>query len=100
MTRPASHGNPPARPRPRARTEPAGQDAGPGAATGLWAATAPELVDRGGVSCEDCSIKGVVPPGHADMATGGVKQWAIDADSAERLNALSVAATGLDPKIG
>ncbi|MGV8964949.1 MAG: oxidoreductase [Cellulomonas sp.] len=68
-----------------------------GAATGLWAATAPELVDRGGVYCEDCSLKGVVPPDHSDPATGGVKAWAIDADAAERLFAISVAATGLDP---
>ncbi len=68
-----------------------------GAATGLWAATAPELLDRGGVYCEDCSIKGVVPPDHADLTTGGVKEWAIDVDAAERLFALSVAATGLDP---
>ncbi len=68
-----------------------------GAATGLWAATAPELIDRGGVYCEDCSIKGVVPPDHADMTTGGVKEWAIDVDAAERLFDLSVAATGLEP---
>jgi len=68
-----------------------------GAATGLWAATAPELVDRGGVYCEDCSIKGVVPPEHSDPATGGVKEWAIDVDAAERLFALSVEATGLEP---
>ena len=68
-----------------------------GAATGLWAATAPELVDRGGVYCEDCSIKGVVRPDHTDPATGGVKEWAIDTDAAERLFALSVEATGLEP---
>ncbi|MDQ1247783.1 MAG: hypothetical protein QG597_2154 [Actinomycetota bacterium] len=68
-----------------------------GAATGLWAATAAELVDRGGVYCEDCSIKGVVAPDHADPTTGGVKEWAIDVDAAERLFALSVDATGLNP---
>lgn len=68
-----------------------------GAATGLWAATAPELVGRGGVYCEDCSIKGIVGPDHADPKTGGVKEWAIDVDAAERLFALSVDATGLDP---
>ncbi len=68
-----------------------------GAATGLWAATAPELAERGGVYCEDCSIKGIVPPDHADVATGGVKEWAIDVDAAERLFAVSVEATGLDP---
>ena len=71
-----------------------------GAATGLWAATAPELVDRGGVYCEDCSIKGVVPADHADQTTGGVREWAIDADAAERLFTLSVEATGLNPFAG
>ncbi len=68
-----------------------------GASTGLWAATAPELAERGGVYCENCSIMGVVPPEHADLTTGGVKQWAINADFAERLWELSVTATGLDP---
>ena len=68
-----------------------------GAATGLWAATAPELADRGGVYCEDCSLKGVVGSDHTDPATGGVKEWAIDADAAERLFAVSVEATGLNP---
>ncbi|MBB2976493.1 NAD(P)-dependent dehydrogenase (short-subunit alcohol dehydrogenase family) [Microbacterium endophyticum] len=71
-----------------------------GAATGLWAATAPELLSRGGVYCEDSSIKGVVPADHADMTTGGVKEWAIDVDFADRLWDLSVAATGLDPFSG
>jgi len=68
-----------------------------GASTGLWAATAPELADRGGVYCEDNSIKAVVPNDHADAMTGGVKEWAIDADAAERLWDLSVAATSLNP---
>jgi len=68
-----------------------------GAATGLWAATAPELVDRGGVYCEDCSLKGIVPSDHTGTAAGGVKEWAIDVDAAERLFAISVEATGLNP---
>lgn len=67
-----------------------------GASTGLWAATAPELVDRGGVYCEDCSIKGVVPADFSDMTVGGVKEWAIDPEAADRLWALSVEATGID----
>ena len=67
-----------------------------GASTGLWAATAPELADRSGAYCEDCSIKGIVPPEHTDMTTGGVKHWAIDPEAAERLWALSVTATGVD----
>jgi len=68
-----------------------------GAATGLWAATAPELAERGGVYCEDSSIKGVLPNDHVDTSAGGVKAWAIDADAAQRLWDLSVEATGLDP---
>jgi len=67
-----------------------------GASTGLWAATAPELADRGGVYCEDCSIKSVVPVDYADMMAGGVKDWAINPDAAEALWALSVDATGLN----
>ncbi|AXL13035.1 SDR family NAD(P)-dependent oxidoreductase [Microbacterium foliorum] len=67
-----------------------------GASTGLWAATATELVSRSGAYCEDCAIKGIVPADHTDMTTGGVKEWAIDTDAAERLWALSVAATGID----
>lgn len=68
-----------------------------GAATGLWAATAPELLTRGGVYAEDSSLKGVVPAEHTDTTGGGVKEWAIDVDAADRLWDISVAATGLDP---
>lgn len=68
-----------------------------GAATGLWAATAEILTERGGVYCEDCSIKGIVPPDHTDYRTGGVKEWAIDPALAERLWRVSIEATGLDP---
>ncbi|WP_341955162.1 oxidoreductase [Microbacterium sp. LWH13-1.2] len=71
-----------------------------GASTGLWAATATELVERSGAYCEDCSIKGIVAPDHSDMTTGGVKEWAIDPEAAERLWALSVSATGVDAFAG
>lgn len=67
-----------------------------GASTGLWAATAAALVSRSGAYCEDCSIKGIVAPDHSDMTTGGVKEWAIDPEAAERLWSLSVTATGVD----
>lgn len=67
-----------------------------GAATGIWAAMAPELANRGGVYCEDCAVKGVVGPEHTDLMTGGVKHWAIDVDAATRLWDLSVDATDLD----
>ena len=57
-----------------------------GAATSVWAATAPELEDRGGLYCEDCQI--------AEAAIGeafgrGVHPWALDAEAAERLWTLS-----------
>ncbi len=68
-----------------------------GASTGLWAATAPELLDRGGVYCEDCAVARVVPSDAADLTAGGVKEWAVDVDAADRLWTLSVQATGLDP---
>ncbi|MBH0008237.1 oxidoreductase [Salinibacterium sp. SWN1162] len=68
-----------------------------GASTGLWAATAPELAERGGAYCEDCSIKGVVADDQTDMMIGGAKAWAIDPESAEKLWAVAVKATGLDP---
>lgn len=48
-----------------------------GAATSVWAATAPELADVGGVYLEDCRIS----DGHAP--------WALDPDAARRLWALS-----------
>lgn len=67
-----------------------------GAATALWAATASELVERGGVYCEDCGLKAIVPSDHADVVAGGVKEWAIDPDAAQRLWEVSTQATGLD----
>jgi NAD(P)-dependent dehydrogenase (short-subunit alcohol dehydrogenase family) len=47
-----------------------------GAATSLWAATAPELADRGGLYLEDCHVSEALP-------------YATDADAAKRLWALS-----------
>jgi len=56
-----------------------------GAATSVWAATAPELAGRGGLYLEDCHI--------AEAATAdspaGVQAWALDPASAERLWQLS-----------
>ena len=68
-----------------------------GAATALWAATAPELAERGGVYGEDNDISVVVSDDATDVAGGGVKEWAIDTDAADRLWALSVTATGVEP---
>jgi NAD(P)-dependent dehydrogenase (short-subunit alcohol dehydrogenase family) len=53
-----------------------------GAATSVWAATAVDLHDRGGVYCEDCSISDQHAP------------WALDAESARRLWDLSESLVG------
>jgi NAD(P)-dependent dehydrogenase (short-subunit alcohol dehydrogenase family) len=55
-----------------------------GAATGLWAATSPVLGTRGGVYCEDCDIAPLASPG-GSMDDGGVRDYAVDPESAERL---------------
>ena len=57
-----------------------------GAATSVWAATAPELDAHGGAYLEDCSVG--VPTDDAD-APSGVRPWARDPDAAARLWALS-----------
>jgi NAD(P)-dependent dehydrogenase (short-subunit alcohol dehydrogenase family) len=67
-----------------------------GAATGLWAATSPQLADRGGLYLEDCDIAGVSAP-ETPMDDGGVRAYAIDPDAAARLWELSLAATGTTP---
>ncbi|MGX9671908.1 oxidoreductase [Mycobacterium sp. HM-7] len=62
-----------------------------GAATGLWAATSPQLATRGGLYLEDCDVAG---PAGADGT--GVKFYAVDHDNAAHLWDLSVALTGRD----
>ena len=62
-----------------------------GAATTVWCATAPELEEVGGVYCENCDIAAVSPD-----APFGVRPYAIDRESAERLWRESVTLTGLD----
>jgi NAD(P)-dependent dehydrogenase (short-subunit alcohol dehydrogenase family) len=52
-----------------------------GAATTVWAATTPLLVDRAGVYCEDCNVAAV---DHGD-GVGGVRASAVDSDRAARL---------------
>lgn len=56
-----------------------------GAATQCWAATASELADQGGVYCEDCNIAEI------DDASpkNGVRSYALDPASADRLWTLS-----------
>jgi hypothetical protein len=57
-----------------------------GAATSVFAATAPELEGRGGVYLEDCHVATV---NDAPNALDGVKTYAIDPRNAERLWQLS-----------
>lgn len=64
-----------------------------GAATSVWAATSPQLNGMGGVYCEDCDIATLVPDD--DKGVTGVRSWAVDSGSAERLWALSEAQTGV-----
>jgi NAD(P)-dependent dehydrogenase (short-subunit alcohol dehydrogenase family) len=53
-----------------------------GAATSVWAATADELRELGGVYCEDCAVSDQYAP------------WALDAESARRLWTLSETLVG------
>lgn len=64
-----------------------------GAATSVWAATAPQLDGMGGVYCEDCDV---AAPSADDESMVGVHPWATDPEQAERLWALSAALTGVD----
>ena len=57
-----------------------------GAATSVYAATAPELEGRGGLYLEDCAIAEV---DDSENASGGVRSFAVDPDSAKRLWSLS-----------
>ncbi|ASO22062.1 NAD(P)-dependent dehydrogenase (short-subunit alcohol dehydrogenase family) [Actinoalloteichus hoggarensis] len=67
-----------------------------GAATGLWAATSALLEGRGGVYCEDCDIAPLAGP-EGSMETGGVRDYAVDPESAERLWQVSARITGVHP---
>lgn len=64
-----------------------------GAATAVWAATAPELAEHGGAYCQDCAL--ATPAETEDMLIGGVKPWAADPAAAARLWALSGELTGV-----
>jgi NAD(P)-dependent dehydrogenase (short-subunit alcohol dehydrogenase family) len=65
-----------------------------GAATAIWCATSSRLAGLGGVYCENCDVARLAGepsegPGH------GVKDWAVDAASAQRLWAISEDMTGV-----
>lgn len=62
-----------------------------GAATSVWAASAPELEGRGGLYLEDC---GVARPKTADDAPSGYAAWALDPAAATRLWELSESMVG------
>jgi NAD(P)-dependent dehydrogenase (short-subunit alcohol dehydrogenase family) len=74
----------------RSRTPPGGtftlKTVEAGAATSVFAATAPELEGRGGLYLEDCHIAAV---NDAPDALDGVKGYALDPTNVERLWALS-----------
>jgi NAD(P)-dependent dehydrogenase (short-subunit alcohol dehydrogenase family) len=57
-----------------------------GAATSVWAATAPELAGHGGIYLEDCQI---AQPKTSDDQDGGIADYAVDPVSAKRLWRLS-----------
>ena len=57
-----------------------------GAATSVWAATAPELEGRGGLYLEDCGVAAV---DDSEGAAGGVRSYAVDPDAARRLWSVS-----------
>jgi NAD(P)-dependent dehydrogenase (short-subunit alcohol dehydrogenase family) len=62
-----------------------------GAATSVWAATAPELAGRGGLYLEDCHVAG---PNAEPAAREGYRAYAVDPALAERLWSVSEAALG------
>ncbi|UOQ44870.1 oxidoreductase [Halobacillus salinarum] len=64
-----------------------------GAATSVWCAVSPQLNGRGGVYCEDVDIAEAVP--EDSEKEHGVRPWAIDQESAERLWTLSENMTGV-----
>jgi NAD(P)-dependent dehydrogenase (short-subunit alcohol dehydrogenase family) len=62
-----------------------------GAATSVFAASAPELEGRGGLYLEDCGVAAV---NDAPDAPTGVRSYALDAEKAERLWTLSEKSVG------
>jgi NAD(P)-dependent dehydrogenase (short-subunit alcohol dehydrogenase family) len=63
-----------------------------GAATTVWAATAPELDAHGGAYLEDCSVAAV---SEDESANSGVRPYALDPRRADALWDFSVTAVGL-----
>lgn len=70
----------------------ADKDVAQGAATIVWAATAPELEDRGGLYLEDCAIAGPWSGNRSSRA--GYVPYVLDPDRARRLWTVSGELTG------
>ncbi len=67
-----------------------------GAATSVWAATAPALEGMGGVYCEDCDIAEATVPGSPEARIRGVDAHAVDREAAARLWQMSAEMTGIN----
>ncbi|SNT40887.1 oxidoreductase [Rhodococcoides kyotonense] len=65
-----------------------------GAATAVWAATSPALMDHGGAYLQDCDVAESATGD--DMLVGGVKPWAVDPADAERLWEVTASLVGTD----
>jgi NAD(P)-dependent dehydrogenase (short-subunit alcohol dehydrogenase family) len=64
-----------------------------GAATAVWCATSPQLNGMGGVYCENCDISQALPADATDEL--GIRPWAMDPVTANRLWTLSEQLTGI-----
>jgi NAD(P)-dependent dehydrogenase (short-subunit alcohol dehydrogenase family) len=78
---------------PGASVPPGYKNTEQGAATQVWAATAPTLAGLGGLYCEDCDI---AEPAPADGTRTGVRDYAIDPEQAARLWTMSAELTGVN----
>ncbi|MEM8493367.1 MAG: oxidoreductase [Pseudomonadota bacterium] len=67
-----------------------------GASTTIWAATSPQLVDMGGVYCEDCDIAAPTVTDSPTARYQGINDHAIDRGAAHRLWAMSESLTGIN----
>lgn len=65
-----------------------------GAATETWCAVSPALDGKGGLYCEDCDVAKLTQPGTSRVS--GVDPHAVDPETAQKLWAVSVEATGVD----
>jgi len=64
------------------------------AATSVWCATSPQLAGMGGVYCQDVDLAEMILP-HDSASNVGVRPYAIDQGTAQRLWSLSEHLTGV-----